>query len=231
MNEPDPNQLIPRIPEPSIEAPDCWDEIGVGGDRSCAELQQYVHCRNCPGYAEAGMKLLDRELPPGYREEWTRRFAEVKAVVAAKTESVIIFRAGNESLALPTRVFQEVAERRVIRSLPFPRSGSLLGLANVRGELLVCLSLEHLLGVQAGGVSLAVRRAAYDRLMIARRHGFRLGFPVDKVFGVHRFHPQEVLKAPGLSARAGAAFTCGTLNWEGQAVGLLDEQRLFEALN
>jgi len=231
MKEPDPDQLTPQIRRASPESPDCWDDIGVAGDRSCPELQQYVHCRNCPVYAEAGVKLLDRELPPGYREEWTRRFAEVKTAAAAKTESVVIFRTGSETLGLPTRVFQEVSERRPIRSLPFPRGNFILGLANVRGELLVCLSLEHLLGIPAGGLSLAGRRAAYDRLMIARRHGFRLAFPVDKVFGVHRFRPQDILKTAGPAGRAGTGFTCGTLSWEGRAVGLLDEERLFGALN
>jgi chemotaxis-related protein WspD len=225
MNRPDPDQLIPQTRKPSGKMPDCWDEIGVNGDRSCAELKQHIHCRNCPVYAEAGLKLLDRELPAGYREEWTRRFAELKTAAAAKTESVVIFRVGAEVLALPTGVFQEVSERRLIRSLPLPRGDFILGLANVRGELLVCLSLEHLLGTQAGGASLAGRRAAYDRLMIARRHGFRLAFPVDKVFGVHHFQAQEILKA------AGPALTCGTLYWDGQAVGLLDAERLFGSLN
>jgi len=100
----------------------------------------------------------------------------------------------------------------------------------VRGELLVCLSLEHLLGVPAVG-GLAARRNAYDRMMIARRHGFRLAFPVDKVLGVHRFHAQEILKTPGLSVRGGAAYTSGILYCNGQAAGLLDEERLFDALS
>ena len=30
---------------------DCWNRIGVRGDRSCPELKQYVHCRNCPVYS------------------------------------------------------------------------------------------------------------------------------------------------------------------------------------
>ena len=26
---------------------DCWNRIGVSGDRSCPELQAHLHCRNC----------------------------------------------------------------------------------------------------------------------------------------------------------------------------------------
>ena len=31
----------------------CWRRIGVAGDRTCPELAQHVHCRNCPVYAGA----------------------------------------------------------------------------------------------------------------------------------------------------------------------------------
>src|SRR2546422_1979826 len=39
------------------------------------------------------------------------------------------------------RSIAEVAERRVIHSLPHRRTGIVLGVVNVRGELLVCVSL------------------------------------------------------------------------------------------
>ena len=32
---------------------DCWNRIGVRGDASCPELEQHVHCRNCPVYSAA----------------------------------------------------------------------------------------------------------------------------------------------------------------------------------
>ena len=32
---------------------DCWNRIGISGDRSCPELVQHVLCRNCPVF-EAG---------------------------------------------------------------------------------------------------------------------------------------------------------------------------------
>ena len=42
---------------------DCWNRIGIRGDQSCPKLPEYVHCRNCPVYASAARRLLDR-LPP-----------------------------------------------------------------------------------------------------------------------------------------------------------------------
>ena len=51
----------------------CWKTIGVEADRSCEQLQQHVHCRNCPTYRLAGRQLLNRPMPADYRAELTRR--------------------------------------------------------------------------------------------------------------------------------------------------------------
>ena len=54
---------------PTAEIYDCWNQIGVEGDGSCADLEKFIHCRNCPVYANAGLQLLNRPLPPEYRRE------------------------------------------------------------------------------------------------------------------------------------------------------------------
>ena len=48
---------------------DCWNKIGVRGDSSCRELEEHVHCRNCPVHAAAAVALLDREMPGQYNLE------------------------------------------------------------------------------------------------------------------------------------------------------------------
>ncbi|WYX25703.1 hypothetical protein WJ969_08370 [Achromobacter xylosoxidans] len=45
------------------EVDDCWNRIGIRGDKRCERLAGYVHCRNCPVYADAAKRILDR-LPP-----------------------------------------------------------------------------------------------------------------------------------------------------------------------
>ena len=37
---------------------DCWNHIGVSGDRSCPELNTFIHCRNCPVYRRGRPDLL-----------------------------------------------------------------------------------------------------------------------------------------------------------------------------
>lgn len=125
----------------------CWNEIGVKGNGTCPELQKVIHCRNCPVYSKAGVQLLDRPLLPGYRRAWTEHFAQKRKLAAPARRSALLFRINAEWLALPTPAFQEVAERRPVHSLPHRRQGIVLGLVNVRGELLICVSLGRLLGL------------------------------------------------------------------------------------
>ena len=80
-------------------------------------------------------------------------------------QSIVIFRIGPEWLALPTRVFQEIAERRTVHSLPHRQHGVVLGLINIRGELLICVSLGQLLGLEQVPFR-EKSRTTYDRLVV-----------------------------------------------------------------
>jgi chemotaxis-related protein WspD len=157
----------------------CWHQIGVYGDGTCPQLAGFIHCRNCPVYSSAGLQLLEQALLPDYRCQWTAHFAQEKSQAAPAKRSAVVFLVGKEWLALPTQVFQEVAERRRIHSLPHRRQGVVLGLANVRGELLICISLERLLGLQ--DASKPEARAPHSALPAApeQRGGGRTHHPQD----------------------------------------------------
>jgi len=212
------------------ELVDCWNQIGVAGDGSCAELAKVVHCRNCPVYAAAGARLLDRPLPEGYRRDWTEHFSREKKRVTTGWTSVVIFRIGAEWLALPTRTFQEVAERRTIHSLPHRQNGVVLGLINVRGELLICVSLGRMLGIKDTQEQEAPR-AAHQRLVVAEWQGSVITFPVDEIQGIHRYQPDELKPAPATVAQADSNFTSGLLALREKLVGCLDADLLFSTLN
>jgi chemotaxis-related protein WspD len=210
----------------------CWNVIGVRGDGSCVQLERYVHCRNCPVYAAAAVRLLDREVPDGYLAERTRQVAEKKRADELGTDSVLIFRIGVEWLALPTSMIEEITDRRPIHSLPHRRSGVVLGLANVRGELLVCVALELVLGLERGAPPTRERqRKAHPRLLVVRRDGGRAVFPVDEVSGTHRVHARDLGEAPATVAKAAARHTRTILSWHQKSVGLLDEDLLLSALD
>jgi chemotaxis-related protein WspD len=75
---------------------DCWNQIGVRGDRSCPELATVGHCHNCPVFAAAGRRFLDGPCPDGYLEEWTQRLAAPVADATSDLHSVLIFRLSAE---------------------------------------------------------------------------------------------------------------------------------------
>ncbi len=211
---------------------DCWNQIGVWGDGSCPELKKCAHCHNCPVYSAAALALLEAEPPAGYRDEWTSHFAREKVVAAPDVHSVVIFRVGIEWLSLPTAVFKEVASVRTIHTLPHRRGGAVLGLANVRGELLVCISLAEVLGLQRAPDGKRGRRVSeQQRLVVISREGHRVGFPADEVHGIHRFPASELLPVPATVARAAASYTRAILTWRERAVGCLDDGLLFYTLN
>ncbi len=39
---------------------DCWNRIGIHGDKTCPLLADHIHCRNCAVYSAAATRLLDR---------------------------------------------------------------------------------------------------------------------------------------------------------------------------
>ena len=209
---------------------DCWKKIGVHGDGTCQELEEFVHCRNCPVYSAAAAHLLDREPPAGYRRDWTEQFSRAKKRIAPGKMSAVIFRIGSEWLALPTQAFQEVAERRRVHSMPHRQLGIVLGVINIRGELLLCVSLGRLLGIEQEDAA-ASPRTVYDRLAVTEWQGSLMSFPVQEVYGIHRFHAEELKEIPATVSKANSSFTRGILEWQGKQVGCLNEEVLFSTLN
>ena len=209
---------------------DCWNSIGVRGDGSCPELTRHIHCRNCPVYSAGAAALLDAELPARHLAEWTGHFAQPERASEIETRSIVIFRVASEWLALPTSVVLEVANLLPVHSVPHRRDGVLLGLASVRGELLVCVSLGTVVGVDAPEAASRARSTVYRRLLVIRRDDVRVVCPVDEVHGIHRFHPRELKDVPTTVAKAGTTYSTSLLPWRGHSVGLLDDQLLFYTL-
>ena len=208
----------------------CWNEVGVLGNGSCPELQNFTHCRNCPVYAKAAVQLLDRPLPAHYRREWSEHLARKRELAAPAKSSALVFRIRSEWLALPTQAFQEVAEHRLVHSLPHRRQGIVLGLVNIRGELLICVTLDGLLGQYPAPHTRASRRN-HDRLLVTNWDENRLVFPADEVGGIFRFQPQDLKDLPGTVVKSESTFTLGLLEWHGRSVGYLDAERLFATIN
>jgi chemotaxis-related protein WspD len=215
----------------SVKVNDCWNKIGVWGNSECAELKHLIHCRNCVVYSSAAAHLLGGELPKDYLEGWTTHFATTPKVESQEMQTALIFRIGAEWLALSPTNLQEIAESRPMHSVPQARSNILLGLANIRGELLICVALDRLLGLEKTELEKSrSNRTIYRRLIVAGREGSRFVFPADEVHAIHRFDPNELKGVPSTVARAQTTYLRGILLWENKSVGYLDDQLLFDML-
>lgn len=201
---------------------DCWNVIGVRGDGSCPELARVVHCQNCTVFAAAGRRFLDAPTPAGYLAEWTRRLAAPIEEAESGQTGVLIFRLVEEWLALRVAVMVEVTTPRRIHRVPH-RGGHLAGIVNIRGELHLCAHLERVLGLAREG-------PAAGRLLVAQREGERWVFPVDGVDQVHRLPKGGLAPTPPTVTRSLSHLTRGVFQHNGQAVGLLDDERLFARL-
>jgi chemotaxis-related protein WspD len=200
---------------------DCWNRIGVRGDKSCPELVRHIHCRNCPVYRAAGRALLDAAPPEGHSAFWTAQFAEAAVEVEPDAHSVMIFRVGVEWFGVPTRLCVEVTGPRSIHSLPHRR----------RGALLVCVSLAAILHlVQDGPSSQSQQGGAQQRLLVIGWEEGAVAMPVDEVHGVTRFREQDMRPVPATVARAQATYTRGVLPPSGRSAGLLDTDLLYHTI-
>lgn len=180
--------------------------------------------------------LLDRPLPAGYEAEWARRFAAPETAAAddggEEARTVLIFRIGPEWLALPAAILQEVAEPRRPHALPHRRDKLVLGIVNVRGELIICVSLATLLGIEAGAATATEERGkAFARMVVVGRDAARVAFEVDEVHGVHRHAAGDVSATPATVGRSTASLISTVLAWDGRAVGRLDGEALLDALD
>lgn len=202
---------------------DCWNTIGVRGDKSCPELARHSHCRNCPAYSAAAATLLDRGLAGPPAAATTGHFAQAEPAGDEDTHSAVIFRVGAEWFAVSTLLLDEIVGVRAIHSLPHRRNPALLGLANVRGELVTCVSIARLLFGESAPLP-------QGRLIVMRHTSGRLAFPVDEVQHTHRYRLDSLMAVPPTVAKS-TSFTRGLLFWCDRIVGCLDEHRLLEALN
>jgi chemotaxis-related protein WspD len=217
---------------------DCWNRIGVRGDRSCAQLVRHIHCRNCPVFSAAARTLLDTPIPADFLTAATDHFGRpaptaAEHAAAADTLSAVVFRVHAEWFAIRTAACLEIADLRCIHSLPHHRDGAVLGLTNVRGGLLVCISLAAILGVAAAAATSSKqprRGALAQRLLVARAEGGAVVFPVDEVFGVEHFRAADRREIPSTLAQAKVCHTQALLPLGDRTVALLDEQLLFSTV-
>lgn len=219
--------MMPRLPVAAAtemaSLDDCWNRIGIRGDRSCPQLERHVHCHHCDVHAEAAKRILD--LYPLYGLSEAEAGAESARVAPdAAVAKVLIFRLGEEWLALPLALLSEVIPAQAIHALPHRRSSTLLGVTNVHGVLAACLSLADILGIDRPATPVPGRRGIARLLVLAQNGEGGVVCPVDEVDSI------QGMPVTGLEASGDGKCTRALFRWKEHGVRLLDESLLWQAM-
>jgi len=214
----------------------CWKRIGVWGKEEprCPELERVIHCRNCELFTQAGRNLLQRDIPDQYKDEWGQVLLEKKGEEPTGTFPVVTFRIETEWLALPARFFAEIIDTVNIHTIPHRKKQVLKGVVNVHGEIEVCVSLCHLIGleeeVKEAGEKKEKAAKPLERMMVVSKDGDKWVFPVKEIHGIHHVHPGLFQNVPVTVAKSKSTFTKRIFNWKDKHVALLDDELLFYSL-
>lgn len=235
----------------------CWREIGISGDRSCVELTTLIHCRNCSAYTRTARQVFDRPLPERDEsgngsshsaftdlrlrdrssDQFSDQFSDLEDGRSLDDEmgrnAIAIFRLEQEWFALPATMFHSIVPWRQVRPIPHRSNELLQGLVNVRGELVLCVSLAQFLKMPK-----ALPSGVQRRLAIIEWENYRWAFPVDEFQGIETLAPSTLLTPPATVLKASQTYTHSLLPWHDRAshhpidrtINCLDETLLFDAL-
>ncbi|QFT23995.1 CheW-like domain protein [Pseudomonas sp. THAF187a] len=210
--------------QPAVD--DCWNRIGVFGDKRCERLERHIHCRNCEVYGAAAIALLDRYGSSLERDDDDYGQGEAQEPTGEQ-RSLLIFRLGEQWLAIATRCLAEVMPVSPIHSLPHRKSAGLLGVTNVRGTLVACLSLSELLDLETDDSRQDGQRVI-PRMLILESGSGPLVVPVDEVSGIQKIPLARISNAKQDDKRTISRFTAGVLQWRGQSITLLNDEQLLQ---
>jgi purine-binding chemotaxis protein CheW len=124
------------------------------------------------------------------------------------------FRLGDESLAIPVTQVLEVAELGNIAPVP-GAPPAVLGVRNLRGQVLPVIDLAALIGTRRGTDPAA-------KLVIAEEAGRRAGLAIDRV--------TDVSELAGAVQQADSPFLSGSTMAGEELVGIVDVEGVFAAV-
>ncbi|HED17714.1 MAG TPA: purine-binding chemotaxis protein CheW [Gammaproteobacteria bacterium] len=208
---------------------DCWNSVGVWSKQSerCSRLLEVIHCQNCDIYKQAGRSRLSLQADSDYLQQWSDNLAQKPAEQHQDECSAIVFRLGDEMYALSTEVLNDVTHPRQPHRIPHRSNNVLSGLVNIRGELVLCISLAGLLGLRYQQVT----KTDTGRMIVAQFDELTVAFPVDQVEGITRYAYDTVQEPPATLSRHDGNYIQGLLASPDTQTGLLNHQLIQTTIN
>ena len=122
-------------------------------------------------------------------------------------------RVGRERYAVPIEHVLEVGELGVLSAVPGAGT-AVLGIRNLRGQVLPVFDLARVLAIAGDGEAL--------RVLVAEHEGRQAGLAVDEV--------TDVAELASDAEESQAEYLTGAVLEDGQLVGIIDVERLFRSL-
>lgn len=212
-----------------IPPDNCWNSIGVWGNAlpRCPKLEEFIHCQNCDVFRAASLQAYERAIPDDYRAEWTEILAGSKESVVTDARTVVVFRLGDEWVAISTQLCKEITLMMKTHRLPHNKSQILKGVVNNSGQIRICVSLGSLLGIaKAEHVYGDATHTVRARMIVMDVEGRTYVFPVSEIQGLLQYRDADLTPLPDTVLSSSASYMRGTLNRDGKSIGCLDEALL-----
>ncbi|MCH1430892.1 MAG: chemotaxis protein CheW [Chlamydiales bacterium] len=185
-----------------------------------------------------GRTLLERSPPKGYIQEWSKVISKAKEKKGLESyKSVLIFRIETEWLAIPIALIREVTEHQPVHVVPHKTDNTFRGIVNIRGELQLCFSLRHLVGLKVRELTeqekIAKEKSSertYKRMIVLKQGLATWVFSVDEIYGIHHYYSGDSQNAPVTVEKDTNTFTKEMIYWKGKHVGSLDAELMLYAL-
>ena len=176
--------------------------------------EQNIHNTN------SANELLNRAPDHAYLAEWTTLLqTPPSSEVVEEKDSIIIFRLHREWLGISTFVFDEVAHDRKVHKLPHCSGKVITGVVNLRGQLRLSFSLDHLLEIETLFISREdPTHRIYPRMVAIKKEKDSWVFPVHEIYGIYHFDKRVLQNVPATVAKSTANFFKGILIWNDKSV-------------
>jgi chemotaxis-related protein WspD len=141
---------------------------------------------------------------------------------------LFLFRLGEEWLGWPLAQVREVSSFQPLHAIPNQNNPLLKGLVNINGELMLCVSLGLLLGLQRSS-GVAESRLA-PRMLVLGTQDESWVVPLSEARGRVGFAASALQAPPHTAGLPQARYSLGVLPWEGKQVSYLDSRAVLQAL-
>lgn len=182
---------------------------------------------------KAATRLLEIQADPAYLNEWLAILAKPnEEFEEVNEEPIVIFRLNGEWLALSAYEFKEIIPCKKIHAIPHRSNKTILGLVNIRGQLRLCVSMHHLLGVSESSAASSSPQSQerLPRMVCIHKGEQKWVFPADEVYGIYRLNLEQKYNVPITVSKSTANYLEGMFELQDKIVGLINKEVLFESL-